>query len=428
MKDSKTNQLKKAMLLYAVTDRSWLLDNQTLYGECEKAIKGEITLLQLREKNLSTEDFIKEGIQIKELCHKNNIKLIINDDVDVMVALDADGLHIGQYDGNVKRIRDLIGPNKILGVSSQTVKESIKAISDGADYLGIGAVFCTSTKLDAVDVSFETLKAITKISKVPTCAIGGINLDNISDLESSGINGCAIVSAIFNGNDVEHSTRILREKCDDAFYKYNVGNHIYDLDGTLIDSLGIWENLASSYLKERNIVAKLNLEEEINNLSLDESSSYLKDNYGLLESKQEIKNQIVNKIYHLYSDSIKLKSGVRSYLESIYNKGITLSIASASSKSLVNAVLKNNNIDELFSVIKTEEEVGESKAKSSLIYDEILKELNVEKNDVVVFEDSYAAIKTLKSNDYYSIGVYDEHSIDDISDICDYFIKDFKEC
>jgi thiamine-phosphate diphosphorylase len=427
MKDSKRNQLKKDMLLYAVTDRSWLDDTKTLYGECEKAIKGGITLLQLREKTLSTEDFIKEGFLIKKLCHENNIKLIINDDVDVMLALDADGLHIGQDDGDVKRIRNIIGPNKILGVSSQTVEESIKAINDGADYLGIGAVFSTSTKLDAVDVSLQTLKEITRVSTIPTCAIGGINLDNISELESSGINGCAIVSAIFNSDDVEKATRILRKKCDESFYKYNVGNHIYDLDGTLIDSLGIWKNLASSYLMDKGIVAKVNLDEEISNFSLDESAIYLKLNYDLFENKDEIKEQIINKIYHLYSQSIQLKSGVKSYLQNIYNNGATLSIASASSKSMVNAVLKNNGIDKLFSIIKTEEEVGISKTKSSLIYDEILKELDVEKNDVVIFEDSYAAIKTLKSNDYYSIGVYDKHSVDDVSDICDYFIKDFKE-
>ena len=427
MKDSNRNQLKKDLLLYAVTDRSWLKDNQTLYSECEKAIKGGITLLQLREKKLSTDDFIKEGLQIKELCHKNNIKLIINDDVDVMLAVDADGLHIGQDDGDVKKIKALIGPNKILGVSTQTVDESIKAINDGADYLGLGAVFSTSTKLDAIDVSLKTLKDITKISTVPTCAIGGISLDNISKLESSGINGCAIVSAIFKGEDIEQSTRILREKCNKTFYKYNASNHIYDLDGTLIDSLGIWQNLASSYLNDRGIEIKNNLDKEINNLSLNESSSYLKENYGLPESTEEIKGQILNKIYHLYSDSIKLKSGVKSYIEHIYNKGITLSIASASSQCMVQSVLKNNGIDKYFSFIKTEEEVGASKAKSSAVYDAILEELKIDKDDVVVFEDSYVALKTLKNNDYYSVGVYDKHSIDDVSDICDYFIKDFKE-
>jgi thiamine-phosphate diphosphorylase len=427
MKNISCNQLRKAMLLYAVTDRSWLKNGETLYEACEKAIRGGITLLQLREKNLSTEDFIKEGLQIKKLCHDNNVMLIINDDVDAMLALDADGLHIGQDDGDVREIREKIGKDKILGVSSRTVEESLKAIEDGADYLGIGAVFSTSTKLDAVDVSFKTLKEITKISSVPTCAIGGISLHNIDELANSGINGCAIVSAIFKSDDVEKSTRILREKCDKVFFKYNASNYIFDLDGTLIDSLGIWENLASSYLKDKKIIAEEDLDKKIANFSLDESAHYLKENYDLNENEEEIKRQVIKKIYDFYSNSVKPKSGVKDYLDNVFNKGITLSIASASSKSLVEAALKNNKIDGYFTIIKTEEEVGFSKAKSSCIYDEIITELNTSKGDVVVFEDSYAAIQTLKKNNYYTIGIYDKHSQEDVSEICDYYIKSFKD-
>lgn len=427
MSDSRLNSIKKSMLLYAVTDRSWLGDNKTLYGECEKAIKGGITLLQLREKHLSNEEFIKEGFKIKELCKKNNVKLIINDNVEVMLALDADGVHIGQEDGDGRKVRDLIGPDKILGISTQTVEQSIKAIEDGADYLGVGAVFSTSTKTDAIDVSFETLKEITRISSVATCAIGGISYDNIKKLNNSGINGCAIVSAIFNSDDAISSTKQLKKECDKAFFKYNASTYIFDLDGTLIDSLGIWSNLASSYLKEKDVLVKDDVDKIIKNFSLEESSQYLKTNYGLSESVATIREEIVGKIYDLYAHSIKLKSGVKKYIESLYNKGVTLTIASASTQSLVEAVLKNNNIDKYFSLIKTEMEVGISKAKSSKVFDSIVEELSLSKDDVVVFEDSYAAIKTLKANGYYTVGVFDEHNKNDVDQICDYYIKEFGE-
>ena len=198
-------ELEKSLLLYAVTDRAWTKD-VSLYEQVEQTLKGGTTFVQLREKDLSYEDFLQEGKEIQELCKKYQVPFVINDNVQLAKELDADGVHIGQDDMKICDARNLIGNDKILGVSVQTVEDAIFAEREGADYLGVGAVFSTSTKLDAVDVSYQMLKEICAVVKIPVVAIGGINKNNILDLQNSGICGVAVVSAIFAEDDIEKAT------------------------------------------------------------------------------------------------------------------------------------------------------------------------------------------------------------------------------
>lgn len=201
---------KSSMLLYAVTDRAFA-KKQTLYEQVNSAIKGGITMLQLREKELSEAEFLKEAEKIKPLCRANDIPFIINDDVDVAVKCGADGVHIGQNDMAAEKVRQIIGDDMILGVSAQTVEQAIKAENAGADYLGVGAVFPTSTKTDALSVSYETLKAICAAVSIPVVAIGGICTENIKKLSGSGIDGVALVSAIFGGENIEKECEVLKK-------------------------------------------------------------------------------------------------------------------------------------------------------------------------------------------------------------------------
>ena len=170
----KNNVKKEDMLLYIVTDRSWLGES-TLEEEVCAAIEGGATFLQIREKDMARQDFVGEARSLKGLAEAAGIPYVINDDVDIALEVDADGVHIGQSDGAVAEARRKIGPDKILGVSAQTLKQALAAEKDGADYLGVGAVFSTSTKTDAKEVSFETLKSICGSVKIPVVAIGGIN-------------------------------------------------------------------------------------------------------------------------------------------------------------------------------------------------------------------------------------------------------------
>ncbi|MBR6900838.1 MAG: thiamine phosphate synthase [Synergistaceae bacterium] len=197
------------LILYAVTDRTWL-NGRKLYDDVEKAIQGGATLIQLREKNLTHEEFRTEALEIQKLCKKYKIPFIINDDVKLACEIDADGVHVGQDDMEAGNVRNLIGSEKILGVSVQTPEQAILAESRGADYLGAGAVFHTDSKLDAADVSHETLKKICASVKIPVVAIGGINAKNINQLAGTGIAGVAIISAIFAADDIEKSASELR--------------------------------------------------------------------------------------------------------------------------------------------------------------------------------------------------------------------------
>ena len=200
---------KKDLLLYAVTDRHWL-NGRTLYSQVGEALKGGATFIQLREKELDEEHFLEEAKEIKELCRRYQVPFVINDNVEIALAVDADGVHVGQRDMEAGGVRAKLGPDKIIGVSAQTVEQAVMAEQNGADYLGVGAVFPTGSKADALEVSHDTLKAICKAVKIPVIAIGGISKENILELSGSGICGIAVISAIFAKDDIEEAARELR--------------------------------------------------------------------------------------------------------------------------------------------------------------------------------------------------------------------------
>ena len=200
---------KQAMLLYAVTDRSWLGD-QTLAVQVEETLKGGATFIQLREKELEIEDFIREARAIKKLTDAYKIPFVINDAVEVALAVDADGVHVGQDDMDARELRKRIG-DKIIGVSADTVELALKAEADGADYIGVGAIYATDTKTDATVVAFETIAAICQAVSIPVVAIGGLNETNIHLLAGTGVDGVALVSAIFSKADICKATRELRQ-------------------------------------------------------------------------------------------------------------------------------------------------------------------------------------------------------------------------
>lgn len=197
------------LLLYAVTDRTWL-GNQTLYEQVEQALKGGATFIQLREKNLNPEAFLAEAMEIQKLCRKYHVPLVINDNVEIAMKVNADGVHVGQGDMEAGNVRTLLGRDKILGVSVQTVRQALLAEQRGADYLGVGAIFHTGSKADADDVSIETLKAICKAVNIPVVAIGGISKHNVVELRGSGICGIAVISAIFAAEDIKSATSELK--------------------------------------------------------------------------------------------------------------------------------------------------------------------------------------------------------------------------
>ena len=207
---------KKTMLLYAVTDQAWT-GKQTLMEQVGDALRGGATCIQLREKNLDKDDFFKEAIEMKALCNQYKVSFIVNDEVEIAVKCGADGIHVGQKDMETGNVRAIVGEDMIIGVSAQTVEQAVAAELAGADYLGVGAVFNTSTKLDANEVSLDTLKQICEAVSIPVVAIGGITKSNMMQLKGIGVDGVALVSAIFAAEDIEQECRELRLISEEIF-------------------------------------------------------------------------------------------------------------------------------------------------------------------------------------------------------------------
>ncbi len=214
MKCGNTACRKADLLLYAVTDRSWL-NGQTLYEQVKSALKGGVTFVQLREKDLDEEAFLAEAKEIRKLCAEYHVPFVINDNVEIAAAVNADGVHVGQSDMEALDVRKKLGPDKIIGVSAQTVEQALKAQEHGADYLGVGAVFPTGSKADAVEVSHDTVRAICEAVDIPVIAIGGITKENVTELAGTGICGIAVISAIFAQGDIESAARELKARTEE---------------------------------------------------------------------------------------------------------------------------------------------------------------------------------------------------------------------
>ncbi len=201
---------KEMMLLYAVTDRMWT-GKQTLMEQVEDALKGGATCVQLREKELDEDAFLQEALEMKALCEKYHVPFFVNDNVEIAVKCKADCIHVGQSDMATSKVRQTVGEGMMIGVSVHSVEEALEAVRNGADCLGVGAMFSTSTKANADVLTKEVLKEICDAVDIPVVAIGGISKDNMADLKGTGVDGVALVSAIFAAEDIEKECRILRQ-------------------------------------------------------------------------------------------------------------------------------------------------------------------------------------------------------------------------
>lgn len=201
--------INNILKLYAVTDKTHL-NGISLTEAVEQAVKGGVTCVQLREKNISFEEYVSRAVEIREVCHKYGVPLIINDDYKVALASGADGVHVGTEDTEVSEIRKNVRKNFIIGATAKTVEQAQKAQADGADYLGVGAVFPSPTKTDAIRITPEKLTEICNSVSIPVVAIGGISLDNLHIIKGCGQSGIAVVSALFAQEDIKLSAELLK--------------------------------------------------------------------------------------------------------------------------------------------------------------------------------------------------------------------------
>ena len=210
------DEMRKAMLLYAVTDQMWLKEGEALADVVESVLRNGATFLQIREKDLAQDAFEVEAERLKTLCAQHGVPFVVNDSVEIALKIGADGVHVGQSDIKGRDLRSIIGTDKILGISAGTVEEAIAAEKAGADYIGVGAVFPTGTKKNATPMTMELLKKIVSSVSIPVVAIGGIGAGNILQLCGSGVDGVAVVSAIFAAEDPGKATANLLKLAEEV--------------------------------------------------------------------------------------------------------------------------------------------------------------------------------------------------------------------
>lgn len=414
---------KKNLLLYAITDRAWL-QNRTLKEDVEKTILGGATLIQLREKDLDKQSFIQEAKEIKEVCNKYNIPFIINDDIEVMLEVDADGIHIGQDDLNAREVRKMIGPDKILGVSCQTPRMAIEAQNNGADYLGVGAVFSTSTKLDALHVSKDTLRDICRSVDIGVIAIGGITLSNMKELKNTMIDGVSLVSAIFASNDIISSTKELKNEIKKIVFdstKYKLG--IFDYDGTILDSMTMWKRQASSFVKSIGYEADESFDELVKVNTTRETAQIIKDTYKVDLSAETLEEMINEYAYNIYT-SLDVLPGAINLLEEFKKNNIKMVLLSATSKKLLKASLSQLGIAHYFSEIYSNSDLGLSKVDGKP-YLYVSNDQGFSISDSLVVEDAPHAIKGAYLVNMDVLAVDEIHSKDneDVLKYSNYYIN-----
>jgi len=336
--------LSKTLRLYAVSDCGGSLES------IEQAVRSGVTFLQLREKELPHEAFLAKAKAIRSFCPPK-IPFIVNDDIDIAIACGADGAHIGQSDGSVIEARRRLGPGKILGVSASTVEEAVAAERDGADYLGVGAVFPTSTKADADSVSPSALRAICASVHIPVVAIGGISLANLGMLAGTGIAGVALVSAIFGAADLPAAVRSL-DAATRALVTTPVlprRGAIVDLDGVVLDSLGIWSELDAKFIARHGLAGRQDILDRLaKSASAMDGAIYLHDECGVQMSPEDICKDFHDLLEDAYLHTLPLMPGTRESLQRLRDEGVHMVLVTASPEQLVIPALRRNGVADYF--------------------------------------------------------------------------------
>lgn len=392
---------------YAITSRMWH-NKRSLTSLIEDAIKGGASIIQLREKEISYDEFLLLARDAKIVCRKYNVPLIINDNLDIMLKVDADGIHVGQSDIDPKIVRKLIGNDKILGVSVSNLDEAKKAVNSGANYLGVGAIFPTNTKDDANIVSIEELRNISFNIDVPVIAIGGIHLNNIYKLKNTGIKGIATISEIFKSDNIIDATKKLKNEINKIILNFN--NYdllVFDYDGTLLNSMFEWRHIASLFVKSKGIKPSDDLDYLIRKMNSTEAANYIYQNYHIGKNFKECDEMIFDFICETYKD-LKLKDNAYNLLTMLHNLNKEMIILSQTNIELLEISLKNNNIYHLFNKVYDTFMLNSTKSDGSAFK----RVIELYKNKkILIVEDSLYAINECKKLGLDVLTIIDDENL-----------------
>ena len=403
------------MQLYAVTDTQWL-NGRDFLEVIESVLANGATFLQLREKNATHEEIVAKAKAIKPIAKKYGVPFVIDDDIYAAKEADVDGVHIGQNDASYEKAREVLGEGKIIGMTVKTRQQAENAIRLGADYVGMGAVFHTSTKKDAKDMSRETLLELAGMMEdIPVVAIGGISYDNCDYLKDTGVDGIAVVSAIFASDDCALATRKLFVKTRELFGKKR--NIIMDMDGTLADSMPFWKKSAREYAILRGADIPDNFDEITGVMDLNDYAEYVKNVLGIDTNLEQITEAAVEIMNKHYEKDIPAKDGMTELVTREYEAGSRLVVFTASDRRSVEILLSHLGIRECFYDIYTVYDVGLKKSdKNSYLKVAELAGMK-ETSQVWVYEDILRGVKAAKEAGLNVCAVYDEDSAGDWEDI-----------
>ena len=399
------------MQLYAVTDTQWL-NGRDFLEVIESVLANGATFLQLREKNATHEEIVAKAKAIKPIAKKYGVPFVIDDDIYAAKEADVDGVHIGQNDASYEKAREVLGEGKIIGMTVKTRQQAENAIRLGADYVGMGAVFHTSTKKDAKDMSRETLLELAGMMKdIPVVAIGGISYDNCDYLKDTGVDGIAVVSAIFASDDCALATRKLFVKTRELFGKKR--NIIMDMDGTLADSMPFWKKSAREYAILRGADIPDNFDEITGVMDLNDYAEYVKNVLGIDTNLEQITEAAVEIMNKHYEKDIPAKDGMTELVTREYKAGSRLVVFTASDRRSVEILLSHLGIRECFYDIYTVYDVGLKKSdKNSYLKVAELAGMK-DTSQVWVYEDILRGVKAAKEAGLNVCAVYDEDSAGD---------------
>ncbi len=403
------------MQLYAVTDTQWL-NGRDFLEVIESVLANGATFLQLREKNATHEEIVAKAKAIKPIAKKYGVPFVIDDDIYAAKEADVDGVHIGQNDASYEKAREVLGEGKIIGMTVKTRQQAENAIRLGADYVGMGAVFHTSTKKDAKDMSRETLLELAGMMEdIPVVAIGGISYDNCDYLKDTGVDGIAVVSAIFASDDCALATRKLFVKTRELFGKKR--NIIMDMDGTLADSMPFWKKSAREYAILRGADIPDNFDEITGVMDLNDYAEYVKNVLGIDTNLEQITEAAVEIMNKHYEKDIPAKDGMTELVTREYEAGSRLVVFTASDRRSVEILLSHLGISECFYDIYTVYDVGLKKSdKNSYLKVAELAGMK-DTSQVWVYEDILRGVKAAKEAGLNVCAVYDEDSAGDWEDI-----------
>lgn len=414
---------EQQMQLYAITDRRWL-NGASLVQQTEEVLRNGATFLQLRDKQATHEELVAQALELKTVAAEYGVPFVVNDDVMAAKEADTDGVHIGQGDLDYEQARKILGPDKIIGMTARTPAEARHAEQAGADYIGVGAVFHTSTKTDAKDMTRETLLAITEQVRIPVVAIGGITYDNMDYLKHTGVSGIAAVSAIFAQPDVGAAAQKLFEKSK-SILGYQAEDIIFDMDGTLLDSMPYWRRLAREYAVKKGALLPPDFDEKTYSMDLDDCGLYLRDELGISEEPETMTAEVLEMMNRHYREDIPMKPGMRRLLERAHYSGSRMCIFTASEQSCVINALTRLGVLDYFETINSVCDIGLSKRLPES-YRKICEMMEFKPENTMVYEDVLHAVCAAKEAGCRVTAVYDADSAvhwEQISRIADEAIR-----